>query len=93
MPDSTYRTPGDWRVESGSIVSSAGVSIGGADRDESRTVPCERDRNVDLMAAAPALLRELMYCADRMPTDTQGDIEAHTRIRLIIRKAQGKDRP
>ena len=82
-------TPGPWHVESGCIVQTNGVNIGGADRNDSRTSPCERDRNVDLMAAAPEMLNLLQ----QMVADPDTDLWLNHKARVLILRALGKDRP
>ena len=91
MRDDPTHTPGPWHVESGCIVGS-GVNIGGADRDDSRTSPCERDRNVDLMAAAPLMLQLLRYTIAN--TRISGlPVWLRDEIKAVIKTAEGKDRP
>lgn len=64
-------TPGPWTSASGSVWKGdpfadpeGAYKIGGADRDEPRTLPVERDDNVRLMAAAPSLLTALQNLVD-----------------------------
>lgn len=75
-PEATH-TPGPWTYQYGAVYAGE-VRIGLADREEARTMPTERDSNVRLMAAAPALLEALKTNAETI----------HEKVHL---NASGKD--
>jgi hypothetical protein len=96
--DSTH-TPGPWFVQCGAVYAQGDndfIGIASADRNDSRTSPCERDRNVDLMAAAPNMLQLLrfVFANTRVPR-ARYDLPGWLRdeIKAVIKTAEGKDRP
>lgn len=90
-------TPGPWFYAYGSTWTTpdgpddGGIKIGGADRNEDRTMPTERDANERLRAAAPELLRALCdldeWLATEFPQRALGRKQESIRIELL-RKAR-----
>jgi len=85
-------TQGPWYCVSGSVWTTpqgpddGGISIGGPDRSEGRTRPCERDANARLMALAPemlAVLRGLFHAPI-------GDVPTLIKAAAILDKAEGR---
>jgi hypothetical protein len=90
-------TPGPWHVDCGEVVNAEGVSLIRANRDEPRTTPCERDRNIDLCAAAPELLAACEVAEDDLRARSEGrckwtvrDQRAYEALRDAIAKAKGE---
>jgi hypothetical protein len=87
-------TPGPWAYEFGAVYGADedGISIRLllADRGEESTSPTERDRNLQLAAAAPEMLEVLSaLCAIQESGDVASWAGEWDKARAIIAKATG----
>ena len=92
----TEYTSGPWICHSGMVWkqdgTEDGIPIARMDRNTSRTIPTERDKNARLIAAAPDLLEALRFMVNAAKTETGMDIyKAHIeQAENAIRKAIGE---
>ena len=90
------RTAGKWEVNSGMVQTVDGIAIAYMAREESRTVPVERDANAHSIAALPALVEMLESVYDtldfwigqesiKIPQDVQDEMaEVRARVKAVL---------
>ena len=90
------RTAGKWEVNTGMVQTVDGIAIAYMAREESRTVPVERDANAHSIAALPALVEMLESVYDtldfwigqesiKIPQDVQDEMaEVRARVKAAL---------